>query len=75
MPRWQIALYWRTDGQPLWTDATLPADPWAAEPAGSGSDDKTAYKVLDGVAESLGLPPSQVRPAYEDPLARLEAKV
>lgn len=75
LPRWQIALYWRTDGRPLWTDETLLADPWAAEPAGSGADDETAYKVLAGVAESLGLPLSQVRPAYEDPLARLAAKV
>lgn len=73
LPRWQIALYWRTDGEPLWTDDTLLADPWAAEPA--GADDETAYKVLAGVAESLGLPLSQVRPAYEDPLARLAAKV
>ncbi|WP_301148193.1 DUF2126 domain-containing protein [Mycobacterium simiae] len=75
LPRWQIALYWRTDGEPLWTDDTLLADPWAAEPAGAGADDETAYKVLAGVAESLGLPLSQVRPAYEDPLARLAAKV
>ncbi|BBX38889.1 DUF2126 domain-containing protein [Mycobacterium simiae] len=75
LPRWQIALYWRADGEPLWTDETLLADPWAAEPAGAGADDETAYKVLAGVAESLGLPLSQVRPAYEDPLARLAAKV
>lgn len=75
LPRWQIALYWRTDGEPLWTDDTLLADPCAAEPAGAGADDETAYKVLAGVAESLGLPLSQVRPAYEDPLARLAAKV
>ncbi|MCV7029126.1 transglutaminase family protein [Mycobacterium sherrisii] len=75
LPRWQIALYWRTDGQPLWTDETLLADPWAAEPMSSTADDESAYKVLAGVAESLGLPLSQVRPAYEDPLARLAAKV
>ena len=33
LPRWQIALYWRTDGRPLWTDDTLLADPWAGEPS------------------------------------------
>ena len=26
LPRWQIALYWRTDGQPLWTNEALLAD-------------------------------------------------
>ncbi len=34
LPRWQIGLFWRTDGQPLWTDEALLADPWqsGAEP-------------------------------------------
>ncbi len=31
--------------------------------------------MLAGIADGLGLPLSQVRPAYEDPLARLAAKV
>ncbi|OBA63585.1 transglutaminase [Mycobacterium sp. 1100029.7] len=75
LPRWQIGLYWRTDGLPLWTDDTLLADPWATEPAGPAADGETAYQVLAAMAESLGLPLSQVRPAFEDPLARLAAKV
>src|SRR6202008_3404806 len=33
------------------------------------------YKLLAGIADGLGLPLSQVRPAYEDPLSRLAAKV
>ncbi|KAA8967328.1 transglutaminase family protein [Mycobacterium sp.] len=74
LPRWQIAIYWRTDGQPLWSDDTLLADPWGSEPA-TPADDQAAYQVLAGIAEGLGLPLSQVRPAYEDPLARLAAKV
>ena len=28
LPRWQIGLYWRADGEPLWTDEELLADPW-----------------------------------------------
>ena len=75
LPRWQIGIYWRTDGLPLWTDEALLADPWAVEPASSAAKDEAAYQLLAGVADSLGLPPSQVRPAYEDPLARLAAKV
>jgi uncharacterized protein (DUF2126 family) len=75
LPRWQIALHWRTDGRPLWTDDALLADPWTTEPAGSTADNETAYKLLAGVADGLGLPLSQVRPAYEDPLAWLAAEV
>ena len=76
LPRWQIGLYWRTDGLPLWTNDALLADPWKSdgEPA-TPPDDDAAYRVLAGVAESLGLPLSQVRPAYEDPLSRLAATV
>jgi uncharacterized protein (DUF2126 family)/transglutaminase-like putative cysteine protease len=75
LPRWQIALYWRTDGQPLWTDHTLLADPWSTKSNNPPADNETAYKVLADIADGLGLPLSQVRPAYEDPLARLAAKV
>ncbi|OBG25217.1 DUF2126 domain-containing protein [Mycobacterium sp. 852002-51057_SCH5723018] len=73
LPRWQIALYWRTDGRPLWNNDTLLADPWGPEPA--RIDDEAAHQVLAAVADGFGLPASQVRPAYEDPLARLAAKV
>ncbi len=74
LPRWQIALYWRTDGRPLWTDDTLLADPWVDEPA-PVTNQEAAYQVLEGIAHGFGLPLSQVRPAYEDPLARLAAEV
>src|SRR3984893_2750421 len=75
LPRWQIGLYWRTDGRPLWTDDALLADPWVSEPNGPVANNEAAYKLLAGVAEGMGLPLSQVRPAYEDPLDRLAAKV
>ncbi|WP_055404768.1 MULTISPECIES: DUF2126 domain-containing protein [unclassified Mycobacterium] len=73
LPRWQIALYWRTDGRPLWTDDALLADPWGDRPA--PVDEEAAYQVLAGVADGLGLPLTQVRAAYEDPLHRLADKV
>jgi uncharacterized protein (DUF2126 family)/transglutaminase-like putative cysteine protease len=75
LPRWQIALYWRTDARPLWTNDALLADPWISEPTAEPLDTEAAYQVLAGIAEGLGLPLSQVRPAYEDPLSRLAAKV
>ncbi len=76
LPRWQIALYWRTDLRPLWTDDTLLADPWTCElNQADPVDNEAAYQVLEGIADGFGLPLSQVRPAYEDPLSRLAAKV
>jgi uncharacterized protein (DUF2126 family)/transglutaminase-like putative cysteine protease len=74
LPRWQIALYWRTDGQPLWPDDTLLADPWSTDSNSTPADDAAAYQLLAAIADGLGLPLSQVRPAYEDPLSRLAAK-
>jgi len=74
LPRWQIGLYWRTDGLPLWPDEALLADPWGAAPAGSPVPDSAAQDLLAAIAEGLSLPLSQVRPAYEDPLSRMAAK-
>jgi uncharacterized protein (DUF2126 family)/transglutaminase-like putative cysteine protease len=73
LPRWQIALYWRTDGRPLWTDDALLAYPWG--PDTDPVDNQAAQRVLTRIAEGFGLPVSQVRPAYEDPLARLATAV
>jgi uncharacterized protein (DUF2126 family)/transglutaminase-like putative cysteine protease len=69
LPRWQIGLFWRTDGQPLWTDAALLADPWDGGRPEIADD--AGCRVLTAVAADLGLPVIQVRPAYEDPLSRL----
>ncbi|MEE6168210.1 MULTISPECIES: transglutaminase family protein [unclassified Mycolicibacterium] len=69
LPRWQIGLLWRTDGEPLWTDPALLADPWAGGAAETADD--AGHRLLAAVAEDLGLPLTQVRPAFEDPLSRL----
>jgi uncharacterized protein (DUF2126 family)/transglutaminase-like putative cysteine protease len=71
LPRWQIGLHWRTDGEPLWTNEALLADPWAAEPQSIAIAPDAGQQVLGAIAGGLGLPASQVRPAYEDPLSRL----
>ncbi|CRZ14698.1 transglutaminase family protein [Mycolicibacterium neworleansense] len=73
LPRWQIGLYWRRDGQPLWKDATLLADPWGGEVDAPADD--TGQRLLAAVAADFDLPASQVRPAYEDALSRLAAAV
>ncbi|MGV9824830.1 transglutaminase family protein [Gordonia sp. NPDC003429] len=85
LPRWQIALMWRNDGQPVWRRPELLADPWATraaaaasiktETAGPAPDAVTgnggAEKLLTAFATRLGLPTSQVMPLFEDPLVRM----
>ncbi|WP_040685993.1 transglutaminase family protein [Nocardia vinacea] len=170
LPRWEVAVVWRADGEPVWTRQDLLADPWtpptmvalvpegesvsveplaehsgdkarppstssdgtvpgsagefgpgvgklavlehysvdgvesssaaqphpdvpggsasigigAATPDGSPvrrtrrprlADPESARALIAHIAASLGLPDTQVRPAYEDPLARLAGSV
>ncbi|MGX9791263.1 transglutaminase family protein [Mycobacterium sp. MMS18-G62] len=75
LPRWQIGLYWRTDGEPLWSNDALLADPWPSEPQTLAIAPDAGQQVLTAIADGLGLPASQVRPAYEDALARLAGAV
>ncbi|MCV7014513.1 transglutaminase family protein, partial [Mycolicibacterium madagascariense] len=58
LPRWQIGLHWRADGQPLWTNDALLADPWAAPPAAPAAPE-AAQQVLGALAAGLGLPATQ----------------
>ncbi|MCU1643484.1 MAG: transglutaminase family protein [Nocardia sp.] len=147
LPRWEIATLWRADGEALWLNPELLADPWlpsagsssarapgpvadeqrthgadeqrkdvgdeqrggrpaagerressssAARPTATMSqqqrasaavgedaavsglpwqaDAAAAHTLLAEVADGLGLPHTQIRPAYEDPLLRMAAK-
>lgn len=69
LPRWAFALYWRKDGRPVWRDAELIArEPKPGVPGeASLSSAETAGAVIRGVAEHLGIDPSYVTEAYEDP--------
>ncbi|WP_134740405.1 transglutaminase family protein [Nocardioides sp. 503] len=74
LPRWNIALQWRTDGVPLWRDASVFADPWdeqAADPEARAHAEALARRVT----QVLGLPGEHLLPAFEDPLAALAAEV
>lgn len=75
LPRWQIGIHWRTDGEPLWTNASLLADPWAVDAKPAEIAEDAGKQVLGAIADGLGLPPSQVMPAYEDALGRLANSV
>jgi uncharacterized protein (DUF2126 family) len=62
LPRWALNLFWRRDGEPLWSDPKLIAD----EAAPTGADSALAHRFLEGVAARLGLAPGRAFPAYED---------
>ncbi|RIJ76295.1 transglutaminase family protein [Nakamurella silvestris] len=73
LPRWQIGLYWRTDGESLWSNPELFDDPWA--PGNPELTAEDAHRFVNSVAIGFALPDSQVRPAYEDALARMLQEV
>ena len=76
LPRWQISLYWRGDGTPLWSDPAMLADPWAPDAADVPAlPASAAQALLASVTRRLGLPDTQNRPVFEDALARLAAQV
>ncbi|WP_439893375.1 DUF2126 domain-containing protein (plasmid) [Ralstonia sp. 25C] len=62
LPRWALSLYWRTDGQPCWSDPTLFAD--EREPGRYTSDD--AQRFLHHLARKLSVDEQCIQPGYED---------
>jgi uncharacterized protein (DUF2126 family)/transglutaminase-like putative cysteine protease len=73
LPRWQVGVSWRVDGEPLWRDRSLLDDPWGAPvltPGSAEAADKVAA-LTASIAESLGVPPEFAVPLFEDPLVRI----
>ena len=66
LPRWAYAIYFRRDGEPVWTDPTL----FALEPepsrATSPADRLAARGFVSALANRLGLGEELAQPAYED---------
>jgi uncharacterized protein (DUF2126 family)/transglutaminase-like putative cysteine protease len=74
LPRWQIGLIWRSDGEQLWSDPDLLADPFD----GTKSDQDaaaSAERLGRAITAEFALPDDQLQPAFEDPLARLLREV
>ena len=70
LPRWQIGLTWRTDGEPLWRDPALLDEPWSPGPyldTPTEAADK-ARALAHAIAARLGIGDDLVLPGYEDPL-------
>ena len=63
LPRWTFSLYWRRDGQPMWSDPAHIAQE-AEETQAQASD---AARFLGQMAETLGVDAAHVQAAYEDP--------
>ena len=62
LPRWNFAIYWRTDGEPLWENPTL----IAREETPNKTDITDAEKFVGSLCTQLGLPADNAIPAYED---------
>jgi uncharacterized protein (DUF2126 family)/transglutaminase-like putative cysteine protease len=74
LPRWQIGLIWRTDGEQLWSEPARLVDPFdhtRSDPDAAGS----AERLARAITADFGLPDDQLQPAFEDPLARLLQQV
>ena len=63
LPRWAFALYWRKDGEPLWSDTGLIAGAAADHPA----DDRDAQRFGSELAVQLGIDGDLAQPLFEDP--------
>ena len=72
LPRWQMEIIWRPDGEPLWSERALLADPWTK--VDRGDADADARRLTLAVATRLGIPAEFCLPAHEDPLDRLVAE-
>jgi uncharacterized protein (DUF2126 family) len=64
LPRWALRCYWRKDGEPLWQDEALFADPTKNGP--HSVDDARRFGRL--LAEKLGVGSQHVIDGYEDAL-------
>ncbi|RUW61906.1 transglutaminase family protein [Mesorhizobium sp. M7A.F.Ca.US.008.03.1.1] len=63
LPRWTFSLYWRADGQPVWSDPSL----IAREKSEADIGPEQAESLLTAIAGELGIDKAMVSEAYEDP--------
>jgi len=66
LPRWAYAIYFRRDGEPVWTDPTLFAtEPEPSRPT-SPADRLAAHGFVSALSNRLGLSEELPQAAYED---------
>ena len=64
LPRWALSCYWRRDGEALWRDPALLANPARDH----GHDTAAATAFTRALARQLGLDPAHAVPGHEDGL-------
>lgn len=62
LPRWQYALYWRKDQEPIWKTTSLLANPTQDY----DMEEETAERFTKRLAHYLGVDPANSQAAYED---------
>ncbi|GHA17868.1 IMP dehydrogenase [Devosia pacifica] len=63
LPRWTFSLFWRTDKKPVWQNEDL----ISREGAPSNAKPEDAGRLLEAMADALGVGGETIAPAYEDP--------
>lgn len=74
LPRWNFAIYWRGDGEPVWQDRERFAREVHEDEIIAGALSKeeapdAAHALSQAVARNLGVNPEHILPAYEDPVS------
>jgi uncharacterized protein (DUF2126 family) len=64
LPRWALLNHWRSDGDAVWRDPGLLADP--DESSASPATTQDATRFCAALAERLQVDPGLITPAYED---------
>ena len=67
LPRWALSAHWRTDGEPVWLDPALLADP-DPDPGRNGrtATAADAAAFIAALAQRLQVDPAMALPAHED---------
>jgi uncharacterized protein (DUF2126 family)/transglutaminase-like putative cysteine protease len=74
LPRWQMAIWWLTDGAPLWQRPELLDAPWAAASHPASDGPLLAARLMAEISLRLGIPGDIAQPAYPDLLQRMVAE-
>ncbi len=62
LPRWALSVYWRRDGQPLWSDARL----LAHEASSYAASIEDAQRFIGKLCERMAIDKARIIPARED---------